>query len=292
MQNVTWRLGVDFIKTETEVNRLVWITSLRPQETGTTKRVLEDLVPMMEKQEIHVDQFEPESANALLEYISMLTLHAKQGFRPIIHLDLHGSQQSGFIIANSNETVPWSQIVGKLRYLNEATQNNLIVVSFACFSIDLLAEIDFQGPSPFSCLIAPEKEVTAGFIEDNTVRFYEMLFKTNNINSSFRAHLSQHLRQINSEGLLIAVLVRYFSDKCTGKELQKRTDALITQARQHNILAAYESPRLLRREIKKFLKPNTETFKRYASQFLCGKTPDISPHRIIQLAETASKVKK
>jgi hypothetical protein len=153
------------------VNSLIWVSSLEPDKKGTTDRVHYDLQPYFVSIGLPFHAVEPKSASELLDGLDALAKRAKEGLRPIIHFDTHGSRADGLYIAASDEFVSWQQLVEKLRPINVATRNNLCVVSAACFGMHAIMEIAISTAAPFFALFAPENTVTFGFVEKRTVPF-------------------------------------------------------------------------------------------------------------------------
>src|ERR1035437_3379246 len=120
------------------VNSIFWITSLRPNERGTTQRVHDDLLPYLNSIGLPLQEFNPQSASELLAMLDALARAATSGTRPIIHFDTHGNATHGIWGAASGEFVSWIHLIDKMRAINIATQNNLCVVSAACFSLNAI----------------------------------------------------------------------------------------------------------------------------------------------------------
>ena len=153
------------------INSLIWITSLEPNETGTMNRVHDDLQPYLLSIGLPFHAVGPRSGSELLACLDAIAKRAKDGLRPIIHFDTHGSRKDGLYIAASREFVSWQKLVEKLRAINVETGNNLCVVSAACFGMHAIMETNIGNAAPFFALIAPENTVTFGFVEQRTVPF-------------------------------------------------------------------------------------------------------------------------
>ena len=123
----------------------------------------------------------------------------------------------------------WANLIEKLRAINIATRNNLCVVSAACFSLNAIRPLKISAPCPFLLLIAPEQEVSFGFIEDKTVTFYQKLFSGFDVLTAFQETLSPDLKLFHSRMLAIS-LTRYIRDSCIGKGGERRREALLTKA--------------------------------------------------------------
>jgi hypothetical protein len=192
------------------VNALVWITSPDDAaERQSTERILTFLEPFLTAKKVLFEKVEPRTAAELFEFLNRLEKRAKAGLRPIIHLDTHGGQADGLYIAESEEFVPWQELVDRLRPINMATENNVCVVSAACFSLHTIMNLDIKAPTPFFVMFAPPREVTFGFIEDKTFAFYEDVFLSRDVMGAHERHLAPKLEQYHCQRLLLKSLGGY-----------------------------------------------------------------------------------
>lgn len=178
------------------VNAVVWIMSPDDaEERQSTDQVLTFLQPFLQAMEVPFLKFEPQTAAELFQFLTSLEGRAKAGLRPIIHLDTHGALTDGLHIAASGEFVPWQELVRRLRPVNIAAQNNICLVSAACFSLHTIMNIDFGEPTPFFIMLAPQHTVTFGFIEKKTFDFYEDVFTSHDVVGAHERHLAPKLQQ-------------------------------------------------------------------------------------------------
>ena|ERR1700733_4652641 len=267
------------------VNSLIWISSLKPDEQGTTHRVHEDLQPYFVSIGLPFTSVEPKTANELLAGLDAIEKRAKQGLRPIIHFDTHGTAERGLYIAGSGEFVPWALLVDRLRRINVATENNLCVVSAACFSMQAIKFIHINQQTPFFALIAPQQTVSFGFIERNTVNFYEQVFGGLDVVAAYENNLAPHLTFYHCEKLLAVALTRYVRDNCRGSGLKKRRERLLTDVFVGGrIPNNRQNRRMVRKKIKEGVRPDQSLIDRYVRSFLIGKTVPFSLKQITELA--------
>jgi len=267
------------------VNSLIWISSLEPGEKGTTDRVHDDLQPYFASIGLPLHAAEPKSGNELLAGLDALAKRVKEGLRPIIHFDTHGSKADGLYIAASDDFVSWQELVEKLRPINVATENNLCVVSAACFGMHAIKEINIGTAAPFFALIAPEHTVTFGFVEKRTVPFYEAVFKGLDIVSAHEKHLAPSFKLFLSEKMLIVGLTKYVMNHCLGKGRRKRVEGLVTQAVSSGMPNTPENRRMARRTAKQLIKPDQALVDRYEQSFLMGKKLGVAIEEIMDLAQ-------
>lgn len=273
------------------VNSLVWITSLRVQERGVTNRVLEDLMPYLEQLGIGVSIYEPKAADELLYILDEVREATVGTFRPIVHLDMHGHPTNGLHIVESGENVPWSDVGAMFREININMTNALCVVSLACFGFHILAEgvLDFEQTSPFFALIASEKEVKAGAIEERTVQFYRELFEVQNLSDARLNIWGDILRTWRSDAFVFEVLINYILRFAKGKGLRDRTERMVTEARSKNLITAAAISQF-RKSAKKALRPGPHLIARAERLFFGGRKLPFTYLQLLQGVAVAERM--
>lgn len=215
---------------------------------------------------------------------------ATQGSRPIIHFVMHGSAERGIYIDASAEFLPWETLADRLRRINIATRNNLCVVSTVCSSLQAISTIHIDQPVPFYILIAPEGEVTFGFILRNTKKFYEEVFQSLDLVSAHEKCFAQGMKLFHSEKLLMISLTRVIRDRLIGKGRQVYMEGLLTQAIQDKAIANTRNQRRLARKVaKETARPTRALIDRYVSTFLLGKKVGFKIEDLIKLAREAKQ---
>jgi hypothetical protein len=275
-----------------KINSLIWINSLDAKEQGTTERVHDVLQPYFVSIGLPFQSFEPKSAKELLAFLDQIAAAAARGLRPIIHLDTHGSATKGIFIAASGEFVSWKDLNDGLRPINVAMNNDLCIVSAACFSLQAIKQMTVQKPAPFFILIAPEETVTFGFIENNTTRFYEEVFKGNDVVAAHEKYLAPRLKLFHSEKMLAIILTRIIRDHLTGKGRRIRQEDLVTQVIKDGLPNTPENRKLARKVAKESARPTQQLIDRYTASFLMGKGEGIKIDDLIELAKKAKSAKK
>ena len=271
------------------INSLIWINSLEPESRGTTERVHDDLQPFCVSIGLPFRSFEPKTADELLALLAKIAGEAAEGLKPIIHFDTHGSANDGIFIAASKESVPWQRLVNSLRPINISTKNKLCVVSAACCSWETIKNITVTKPSPFFILVAPEETVTFGFIEDNTSRFYEKVFKELDLVSAHQECFAPKLKLFHCEKVLAVALTRYVRDNCKGKGGKERRENLMTQYfGETGLPNTRHNRQLIRKTAKATTRPNQKLIDRYVNTFLVGKRIDFGIDKLMTLVAEAS----
>ncbi len=266
-----------------KINSIYWITSLHDEEVGVTRRVLDDLEPVCASQQLPFKHFAPTTALDFIKVLDAIAGEAQQGMLPIIHFDTHGSAQDGIFIAQSGEFVGWTVVAEKLREINAATGNNLCVVSGACFSFNVIRQVDIHKAAPFFILLAPEHEILAGDIEANTIGFYRDMLEEEDILVARGRWFPTQMRMFHCEEMLAAVLAKYINNAGLGKQREKRKEQLVTDALEQGVARNRKNLRMLRKRADNLITPSEELIERFLPIFLGGKRPAFTVKQLKQM---------
>jgi len=269
---------------QVEFNSLIWITSLRDSELGTTRRVMEDLEHVLQSNEFRASLFVPDNRNHLLQFLDVIAEQARGPLRPIIHLDMHGDEERGLFIAATGEHLPWLDLLDKFRMINIGTDNNLCVVAPVCHAYHAILQIKLDQLTPFSLFIAPVHEVTSGFIEERIVPFYQEMFASQDIVKAYRQHLQAHLDLFSAHRIFVRILINYIVKHCMGQGLRARKEDLISAAINRGTPRNRSNLRKLRSELRTALVPTRALVAKYARPFLNRHHPGIDVDEIVKLA--------
>ena len=242
------------------------------REKGFTDRAIDDLQPFLLSIRVDFRALEPETTDDLKNYLGQIAQQAVNGLRPIIHFDTHGSAVDEIYIAASKQYVSWAQLVDWLRPINIATENNLGIISAACFSMHIYKDISVERECPFFVMIAPTETVSFGFIESNAVRFYKKVFTGWDIVAAYNEYLQEKLTLFHCERVLFIALGRYIRNHCVGAGGAKRRERLLTQAiSERRLPNNRDTRRSIRKQVKTGVRPTQALVNRYVRKFLIGK---------------------
>lgn len=249
-------------------NSIVWISSLDKDERGPTRRMIESINNIFD-QRIKIDHFHANSASSLKLKIAHLAIEAKKnGMRPMIVIDMHGDKEKGVKIAHNSGFVSWESLSNCLRGLNIATNNNLVVISHACFGLYAISPISITKPSPFYVLLAPEEEIKVGFLEDNCGKFFKELLDSSIIDTAYDKWLKEKFKYFHCEKMLFISLANYIDDGCKGKSAQERRERLLSEAVNQGIVKNLADAR---KTIKTGISPTQKLLEKYSRTFLLGR---------------------
>ncbi|MBR0896809.1 hypothetical protein JQ616_17755 [Bradyrhizobium tropiciagri] len=250
---------------------LVWLASPRPGEEGWTGRIFDDVESACVQVGLQIERYQAPSKAMLLDALDRIAGLARQGRKPFLHLDMHGSEQEGIEIAASNEHVPWSLVVHKLRAINEATGNNLCVVAATCEAFHAIKLVGMTQAVPFFLLVAPSIKVKSGFLQDHIAPFYRQMLETRDIIGSIKANLEPDMRVFHCGAALARAMAQYISVHCKGKTGEERRERLLSEVLLAGRPRTPSTLGEIRKSIKAGVKPDQAMLDRFADKFLVGK---------------------
>jgi hypothetical protein len=269
------------------VNSIIWITSLRDFEQGVTRRVLDEIEPFFQWRKVNFVLFEPESADHLRSFLDQVGKEAHEnGLRPIIHIDTHGGKDTGIHIVRSGEDVSWQEITDRFKRINVATENNLCVVSLACYGFHIVSEMSISDKTPFYILAAPENAVSGGFVETTCPEFYRYVFTHLDIMGAYRRVFGNTLKIMHCEEVLLIVMAKYVRAGTIGKAKQERVEALISTVVNDIGPVDSETLKAMRKTAKEGIKPTQELLDRYVGSFLMGRPVAYDIEKVKSIAAT------
>lgn len=274
------------LKTKFIFNSIVWISSLDKDEAGPTRRMIESINNFFDGR-TPIEHLHANSSSELKIKIGRLAIKAMQnGMRPMIVIDMHGNKDKGVRIAKTSEFVPWRVLSNCLRGLNIATKNNLVVISHACFGLHAISPISINEAAPFYVLLAPEKEVKVGFLEDNCVNFFKELVNTGIIDVAYNKWLKEKFEYFHCEEMLFISMAKYIDDGCKGKTAKERRERLLSEAVDQGLVKNLADAR---RTIKKGLNPTQKLLDKYSNAFLLDRNCSFKIDEILAALEDANR---
>ncbi|MCG7394234.1 hypothetical protein MHY87_15110 [Microvirga sp. ACRRW] len=264
------------------VNSIFWITALKPEDMGATNRIYDDLIHYLPSVGIPFNTFEVSTAGDFLLALDTIAESARGGLKPILHLDAHGSNDKGILIAGSGEYVSWNAVFDKLRAINIVTGNNLCVISSACFSMQIARRIEAPVAAPFFLLVASDKEVSVGFIDDKMTAFYKEVFDGGNLVEAYRKYLSSDLTLFHCERLLAIAIAKLWAD-LVGQAGDRTREDMLTNAFKEGIPNTRYFRRMGRRIIKKMARPSQDFIDSQVARFLMGKPVGFDKNSLMKM---------
>ncbi len=250
-------------------NSVFFIDCLSDGDFQTARRLFEDVIHFTDpKLGPRCEYFKISSKQDLVSLLGGIAEQCRQGLKPILHFEAHGSILAGLEIGNQKEKITWTELIPALRAINTATKNNSGVVMAACFGLHIIKPVSIHEPTPFFFLIGSESELYATELEAQLRKFYETIIRGNSLNNAMDC-LSDKFKCYHSEKYFLIAMGRYFKQQCMGKGRKARVERLVTEINQQQARSRKELKKI-RNQIKNGIKPSPEVYFKYAHNFLHG----------------------
>lgn len=273
------------------VNTLYLITSPRSGEEGFARRIIESVNDVLNEVGGGELQylFKHGIVNNQDDFISALdriSLDIIGGMKPMIHFDMHGSQEKGLEVGPTGEFIDWQKVYTCLRILNEQLNNELVVVITACNGLHLIKSISVEKAAPFLCLIAPDEEISFGHIEVKVPLFYREFFVSGSLHNACKK-LGKEFTYFSSATLLFYLMIEYFKSYCKGVGGRARREALLTEIMNTSLGKYPENISTYRKQIKQYITPSQQALDFFTSRFLLGKASEIKINDLLDEIDKA-----
>ena len=199
---------------------------------------------------------------------------------PILHLELHGSNNhDGLVLADRN-LISWSNFVSDMRCINIETQNNLLITMGICFGMDILYYTSLEDPSPFFGIIGSLYALQNDDIYIRYSDFYDEFLQSFDITKSlqclFRANPNkpQEYSFVNAPELFRRIYGNYLKTQFTPDAIKKRiNDTILKDETKRGFKYTSEEKKVFANKFKKELEKTKNSF--YLSHFknflMCNK---------------------
>lgn len=270
------------------VNTIVWLRSLPEDELGPSRRMVEDIEAYAEREGgFNFDEVVVGSGQEMLAALAALAVRCREGIRPILHFDCHGSEEAGLLLAPSGDCIGWKELASALRQINIAADNNVCCILGVCFGMYLTSALSVSEPTPYFLTIAPEGEVGVGELEARLPSFYARLFETGNITQAYKDCLADVLSIFHCQQVFAKVFAHYVVNHGSGAAASARRENLITKFLKFRGVSqpTPEQLRSLRAQMRVGVKLNQGLMDHYASIFLIGRKASLSLQDVERLAD-------
>lgn len=249
------------------ITKIIIIQSLETKEFQTGAELAKHLSFLTGQHglNIPVTLTDCESRLDFIRLINQLVDEAHLGEIPLLHVELHGDEESGLIFQNNSE-LPWAECSELLRKLNHATKYNLLTFFAACFGAYFLSHINVLKESPCYALVAPTETAFPDEVLSGCKLFYSKLFSTLDARDAVLAIHQQRLTDgywfgYTAEAWFRRIVSRYAETEFTREAIERRTRRLYKRLKKEDKrLNVGRLKRLVIQNNKKFLENNFDRF--------------------------------
>lgn len=165
-------------------NKIYIIESLFSGEIKTGENIYNDLIrwKTLNTAPLHSEFVEASSKKSFIQIMSRINHDIKKGFSPFIHFEIHGSSEKNGFVLNSRELVSWEELAQLTRFINVATNNNLIISLATCYGAYFITSIDINKVAPFSCCVSTIETITSEEVTADFTLFFETILSSTDFN--------------------------------------------------------------------------------------------------------------
>lgn len=171
------------------------------------------------------------SAHELIQNLHLIidNFRLGMGFRPIIHIEAHGSPS--VIEFPDNSFLHWSEVAKLLRVINCYMNNTLTVFIAACHAVHYLKiNNTIHDFAPAYLCIAPKESIFPFEIEEATRNFYKTFFETGDMSAACNKLDLKKIHYYNSDFIFHSSFLTLITTLHRGKGFAARKEKLITLA--------------------------------------------------------------
>ncbi|QHI38331.1 hypothetical protein IMCC3317_37220 [Kordia antarctica] len=266
-----------------EFNKIYIIESLNVKDIKTGTLLKNDVLRWKKFNENHPVKTKLYSPSKRKEFFQVLDLIKsiciKNKTYPIIHFEIHGSNDKKGLILNSGDMITWEELIIKLREINIIIANNLFFTMAVCYGAYLFKAVELELPAPFCGMIGSEEAITTDDLMIRYQEFYNELLNNLNITKAYKAlkkantNMHNTYRFIDSSQAFKIIYRNYFKENTSDEAIKER---LIQVKKDEKLeFKNRQSERKYNRGFKKIL---LQTRQRYYSEhsetfFMIDKVP-------------------
>ncbi len=195
----------------------------------------------------------------------------RQHWRPLIHIEAHGSEAG--IEVGDNDVVTWTEIAPALARINEGCRNNLIVNATACNGWFLTGALMPSDRAPVNFIIGPPDSMSASALLAANRAFYMSLLVSFDLTVALgvmnegRPYTEWLIKPATAEILFCRVFRQYVAELGSDVALQERENAIVADVVRSRQLTPLQSADL-RLRVRTDLKDHRAAFARHRHTFL------------------------
>ena len=245
-----------------QVNGIAILDAIPDGELNTARRLKEDLIDIslntadgLQVRYVRVNTLADLDAgiSGLVDEVR------KNGLKPWLHLEGHGSaDENGFRVA-SGAHCSWNYLKELITPLNVATGLNLILILATCFGGSFARAIQTVDRAPVLGLLGPKREVKTGQVERGFVEFYRSFFESSSLKKAIEALNTNAPGNLyyrtSAQQFFYDVWAGYKNIHCSPQEIDNRA------RRMHREAKAQQLPRTPRiGQLKRLIRGHEKEF--------------------------------
>ncbi len=253
-------------------SKIIIIQSLSVDNEFTGTKLRDDIEPLNIYHDLglDIDLKNIDTKSELTDVFKSVEYETENdGLYPLLHFEIHGSDDTTGLILSSGDYVSWEELIEPLTKINIACRLNLLVILAVCYGANLTRIIKPTDRAPFWGLVGPTHKIKTGFILKAFYQFYKTLLKSENGASAVSALNNEkeigkgYYRFSNAESFFKKVYIMYVQEECTPEKLEERARKMFRILKKEQGNSA-RSVGQLKRHLKK---TQEESFYKYCNKF-------------------------
>lgn len=210
-------------------NKIFVIESLEPTDRKTGAELYNDIIYKLGKYgdgTFTTEFVELENYVQYEELMIRIAIDCSRGVRPILHLEIHGSEL-GLTLKNG-DLIPYPILAMQLSILNRGCKNNLFFTMAVCHGAMISFNIQLSEPAPFLGFIGAYNEVSDYDILLKYTEFYQEFLISRDFDKAFEYFLkvnavdSKKWHLIYTYELFVKIYKDYVKEKLDPKKNKER----------------------------------------------------------------------
>lgn len=245
------------------------IESLTDGDVLTGTNLLNNLKPYTEKhQALSTALISVENAQEWRDAMDNLCEKAKEGQKPIIHFEIHGTDSKSGLYIKNGDIIEWQEVLEGISRINYACGCNLFVSFAVCYGQYLAQFINISKKMPFCLSLGSFDELYEDDLETRYFAFYKEFLTSFDIDKAYQALLSvekdmpSSYTLIKADVLFCNVMKSYLETQCTRTSLKLRAEAEMENAPAKFGHLTKEQRRQFVKDFRKCERNNHETYYR------------------------------
>lgn len=191
---------------------------------------------------------------------------AAEGQRPIIHFEIHGTEEKDGLYIKNGDVVCWPEVLQRISDINYASGCNLLVSFAVCYGQYLAQFINAFKHMPFCFSLGSFEELYEDDLEVRFFAFYRELRTSFNLDKAYQAlvdarkEMPSNYYPIKADELFAQVMKGYLENKCTRTALKLRAESEMDAAPEKFGHLTKEQRRQFVKDFRKVERENHEIY--------------------------------
>jgi len=255
------------MKRKFRFNKLYIIESLELNEKKTGTELHDDLIrwKVFDNDKLSTELIIVNSKKCFFSTLKKIQEEcATEDKYPMIHFEIHGSENQDGLILNSGELIKWMELYDDLVSLNKKIGNNLFITMAVCHGAFLMELIKIDKPAPYWGIIGSFDKIETNDLLIRYNQFYDEFFTSFDLEKSIERlkkankEIPAKYRYINSEETFEKVYNDYLEEKFSNEAIKKRANDTIKEENLN--IEGRSEKRKFERQFKKQLEASKKSY--------------------------------